>query len=345
MSEKKHKSGIILVSVLWVIVILSMAAIALSHLSSGAMAMLDVSAGKIRAYAAARAGVVYVNDLLDHSKTSAIDTLFQCGVDLKGQKPEKLFQGIKVGDKAHFDITFVASGYLLDGSSAEVFGLEDEERRLNLNALNNGNSYVFSLLLQQFEVTALAADKIAASVVLWKDAGLSGGTTAGLNGGGSSIIFGDKYLKHRPFDVSEELLSVEGMTPEIYDKIKDFITVFPKSGELKVNLATASRPLIRALTGRVKQQDVVSEQLFRQRDGKDGIPFTEDDGLVGGVVLPPDDLEASKVLNYNTGVVSRYFRIHVTGVDEASGARTLVEAVVDTAADGGGSSLVAWRRE
>jgi hypothetical protein len=135
------------------------------------------------------------------------------------------------------------------------------------------------------------------------------------------------------------------MTPGLFEKIKDFVTVFPKSGELRVNLVTASRPLIRAMTGRVKQRNLVAEQLFRQRDGEDGVPFTDDDGIVGGVVLSPDDLEASRVLNYNTGVASRYFRIHVTGVDELSGARTRLEAVVDTAAGSSESSLVAWRRE
>jgi hypothetical protein len=323
-----------------VILFLSLAALALSRLSSGAMQLLEVSRGQARAYAAARSGVFYMQDLFMHSRLSGRDTLFQSGIDLKGRMPETLFRGIRVGTGTHFDISFKAKGYSADDSDIPVFGCEDEERRLNINAIDAGNAVVLSALLQTQGVDPSTAGKIASGVAAWVSP-LPEATMAGNNAGGVDARMG----KHRPFDVPEEILAIDGMSSEIFGKIRDYITVFPGTGELKVNLAAASRPVLSALTGRWHRDDPVVDQLIRQRNGSDGIPFTPDDVLTGGVTFDAADLQEAGIFGYNTAGRSQYFRVYVTGVDEPSGAVSAVEAVLDASIDGKKPRVVSWRRK
>ena len=55
----KTRSGVILVTVLWVLAFLALFAFGLGRLSSGGNALLRSSVGRLRAQAAAQAGVVF----------------------------------------------------------------------------------------------------------------------------------------------------------------------------------------------------------------------------------------------------------------------------------------------
>jgi DNA uptake protein ComE-like DNA-binding protein len=84
----------------------------------------------------------------------------------------------------------------------------------------------------------------------------------------------DKILKSklRPFERKEDLLFVEGITSEVFDKVKDFITVY---GFGKININTAPREVLLAL-GLNEPAITAIEQFRRGRDGKE---LTDDDGI------------------------------------------------------------------
>jgi len=76
----------------------------------------------------------------------------------------------------------------------------------------------------------------------------------------------------RPFHVKEEILLVEGINEEAFDKCKDFITVYSDG---KVNINTASIEILRALG---LSEDAIST-INNFRIGRDNKELTEDDGV------------------------------------------------------------------
>lgn len=90
------------------------------------------------------------------------------------------------------------------------------------------------------------------------------------------------------FQIKEEILLVEGITEEIYNKLKDFITVY---GDGKVNLNTASVEVMKALGFR---EDLING-LLEFRAGPDGKEGTEDDGVFG--VVQDDIFKLNKYIS------------------------------------------------
>jgi Helix-hairpin-helix motif len=76
----------------------------------------------------------------------------------------------------------------------------------------------------------------------------------------------------RPFKLKEELLLIEDITPEIYDGIKDFITV---NSQGQVNINTAGPEVLTALGF---DNDLI-EVIKEFRAGEDQIEDTGDDGI------------------------------------------------------------------
>ena len=76
----------------------------------------------------------------------------------------------------------------------------------------------------------------------------------------------------RPFKLKEELLLIEDITPEIYDKIKDFVTV---NSQGQVNINTAAPEVLTALGF----DDDLIEVIKEFRAGEDRIEGTGDDGI------------------------------------------------------------------
>ena len=78
----------------------------------------------------------------------------------------------------------------------------------------------------------------------------------------------------RPFRVKEEILLVEDITPEIFDKLKDSITVY---GNGKININTAPSEVLLAL-GLDEELAGILMSFRKGYIGKDGQENTEDDG-------------------------------------------------------------------
>ena len=93
------------------------------------------------------------------------------------------------------------------------------------------------------------------------------------------------------FEIKEEILLVEGLSLEIYNNLKDFITVY---GDGKLNLNTASAQALKAIGFR---EDLIAG-LLEFRAGPDGEVGTEDDLVMGTV-------EGDLALGYYISELSR----------------------------------------
>ncbi len=167
-----------------------------------------------------------------------------------------------------------------------VYGLTDEDRKINLNTAAPGP------LQALFEVAAgvdrEAARRIVAAIRDWKD------EDEDLNDGGAeSKIYLDRHpsygAKNGVFNDLQELLWVEGMNPEIFSKVKPYLTL----DSSKVNVNTASQTVLTAMglnTG-------IASKIISFRKGKDGKEGTADDGVFKDLAEVSDVLSRYIYLN------------------------------------------------
>ncbi|HQP91087.1 MAG TPA: type II secretion system protein GspK [Candidatus Omnitrophota bacterium] len=111
-----------------------------------------------------------------------------------------------------------------------------------------------------------------------------------------------KRITQNNFRIKEELLWLEGMTPESYAGIKEDITVF---GAGSVNVNTASKSILYMATG----DEDLSDKIVRYRMGNDAEEGTEDDGVFSytaeiATLLEPYGLSPEQVALINTLITS-----------------------------------------
>ncbi|HAZ09844.1 MAG: hypothetical protein A2047_04090 [Omnitrophica bacterium GWA2_41_15] len=114
------------------------------------------------------------------------------------------------------------------------------------------------------------------------------------------------------FEFMEELFLIEGMTPEIYSKIKAYVTIY-RGNDVKVNINTVSEEMLDIILGNDAQ---IIDKILVYRKGPDAKEGTEDDGIFtednfslifAGFEVTPDD-----IVNYQSlfSVKSNFFRIY-----------------------------------
>ncbi|MBI5150012.1 MAG: general secretion pathway protein GspK [Candidatus Omnitrophica bacterium] len=350
LSPNRKSSGTILISVLWILVILTVLTVSLGRNTHIELALVKNAVAKARSKYLAWAGVVYAMGHIRRDTGDAAsarqDTLYRCGIRLEeGAAPEDLFKGRLLGDGS-FDIQYPAGlpargGSAFGGETGGVYyGLQDEERRINLNALALDNARIFSTLLVNLGFDEQTALTVAYSVLDWKDADHNlVDQTYGAEDDYYRSLAKPLRCKNRPFDSPEELLLVRGVTPEIYQALQDYVTVYPKQGILRINFDTASGTVMAALALAVAKmlpdtqpQDAQSlvDKILSYRRGEDGVEFTADDRLIELNQIPLNAVERNIFLamtQYRTST-SDYLRVRVKGTEKNRGAVTWLEAVV-----------------
>ena len=336
-----NNKGVVLVMVLWVLLILSLIAWGLGRRSSLEVSILETYRGKLRSYAAARAGLNTILDLLQRS-ASTKDTLYATGISIDPTKsPEDIFSHIDTGQHAYAIVQWPARNFdTVDNKPILEYGLSDEEGKINLNAIGVTNYQILSALLQLQGLSQSAGDKLTLAIINYM--GINAQTV-----NSSFMSLNDSVLKskNRPYENILELLEVDGMTREIFDKIKDDVTVYGNNQNgLWINTDTANNDVIQAVANAaarinpsINTADIVT-QADAIRDGADGQSFTADDGI--GSIAASTDPNWPASLQEG---VSNYYRARVVGVDEASGTRTVLEAVIHHT-QGTSGEIVSWQR-
>ncbi|MFA5084875.1 MAG: hypothetical protein WC482_00745 [Candidatus Omnitrophota bacterium] len=197
----------------------------------------------------------------------------------------------------------------------------DEERKIDINKIPEK---IPRIVLET--ILGTGNEDVAASIINWR-------SKARIPNG----AWDDDYeslthpykCKHADFSVIEELMLVKGMTPELFESVKDYLTVYGQDG--KININTATRKVMLACGLGVNMVN----GIMNVRNGQDGIAGTKDDGLVNDIT--PEavakwniafDENEKNALNYFT-TKSNYFRIESRGAVEGSKIGVKIACVVD----------------
>ncbi|MBF0510792.1 MAG: general secretion pathway protein GspK [Candidatus Omnitrophica bacterium] len=326
--------------ILWVLCVLALIAWGLGRRSSQDINLLTHYRGKLRSYAAARAGINKALDLLRQSKSQK-DTLYTSGINIEmTQNPKTLFSHIDIGKNAYTSIEWKARHFNTTEQDPIEYGLRDESGRININALGIANYPILSALLELKGVTKAQADHLAQAIINY---------TGGTNQTGSRSSFLDLNesrlkQKNKPYENILELLQVEGMTQEIFNKIKDDVTVFgnPLNG-VWINVFTANNDVIAAVAQAAVRlnpsisPETIKTKAYALRDGADGRSFTLDDGAVSINTINSPDWPPV----FQEGQ-SNYYNARVVGVDQDSQVRTVLEAVIHYT-PGSKSEILSWK--
>ncbi len=321
-----NNRGAVLIVALWVLIILALIAWGLGRRAALEVSLVDTYRGKLRSLAAARSGLNQVLDLLQKAP-AAKDCLYSDGILISAtQSPETLFSHVDTGPRNYAIIAWPAAHFNGVDDGQMQYGIRDEGGRININAIGISNYQVLSALLQVYGLSLAEGDRLALAIVNYT------GLNAQASNNQSFKNLDDALLKtkNRPYENLLELLEVNGMTKEIFAKIKDDVTVYGDiQNGLRVNVDTADNDVIQAVVhaaARVNPSvnaDEVISQAYALRDGADSRSFTLDDGA--GSLASVADPNWPAALQEG---VSNYYRARVIGIDAVSGARSIIEAVI-----------------
>lgn len=348
---RQRTRGSVLIVVVGMLAILLLMTISVGRRANQELVLVKYSLQKMQSRYLAWAGFHYSlsyirADGLDE-KTGRFDNQFACGVKLiEEQTPEDIFKEVKLGGGS-FGVTA--------GQDPVRYGMGDEDGKLNLNAVGVPNYGILKELLMIAGLDLNSANMVAASAVDWRDEDSE--PALGKEQQQEEGPFGPEKepfrAKNRPFDQVVELMFINRMTPEVYEKIKNGLTVFPRRADnLKINLATAPREVLLAMarffsgpvTGTSRgDADGLVTKLFAFRAGEDRIEGTEDDqDLVETkmALTMPEQVIFRLMMQYETKT-SRFISFRVSGFEGANRRQSHIDAVVDRET----LTVVSWRND
>ncbi len=306
-----NKRASVLMISLWVLALLVLFAVGLGRSTSLNLKMAGFQRDSLRARLAAGSGINQTISLLQSSefKTKDFDTLAECGVVLNGKISQELFSGQTVSDRDSFKVGYYAS----DGF---VYGITDEERRININPAGVTDDFDKQKLIGLFESKNLPLpEKLAQAILDWVNPVDASGA-----------------VKRQNFKIPEQLLLVfekyyrdtANMEPDeafnqahaSYDLIKDWITVY---GDGRININTASDDVIKiscramakvkSITDPVVAEGVAGELIGLKENG--GVDEDKEIDITAVADSPGRNLFTD--LKPGLKVKSDYFRIKSSG--------------------------------
>jgi type II secretory pathway component PulK len=303
----RKKAQVLIIS-LWILVILAMLTVGIGHRVSVALRLSRYQKERLKSAYLAKAGInIAINELQkDDPNTDSLKDNWV--VDL--EKFKKILLGENINE------------------FAAVNSIVDEESKININTAP------LELLTELLNSTgAVNPDELANNICAWR--------------GDTGVLIPDYQPlgynnKGKQFSNAEELMLVKGFTEDIYNSLKEFITVFAQEGESKININTATKEvleiLMNAYVKRLQERNIpmnnpqgLLEAVIDFRN-KDGI-FTDvniESGLEGltgeqkNILNDPVDGLKNKIT-----VKSNYFRIVSEGNISTSKLKHKIECVFD----------------
>ncbi len=136
----------------------------------------------------------------------------------------------------------------------EVY-LSSENIKINVNGLNDNNREFFVNFLKKRDVDVVDADMITDSILDWIDPNDLKHINGAEDGYYGSLP--DPYKsKDAPFSSIEELALIQGVTPDIFENIKDYVTVYGDK-QISVNVNLAPKEILSSIPG--LSEDIVDE--------------------------------------------------------------------------------------
>ncbi len=210
------------------------------------------------------------------------------------------------------------------GDGTVALRIQDEGRRLNLNGLSGNRADRRQIFTRLFEV--LGADKrVLSAIIDWIDDDLE--PQADPPGAEQPYYLGltpPVFVRNAPMLTMRELLQVRGMTPTLFGRLEELVTVLPKDAPFKVNVNTAPAEVLYALSDNLMANTGVVERLLAARRAAPLKDVNEVKDVTGFTQALP---------NYNDvlDTKSAYFRIDAVGEvnDVTRGIVTIVGRGID----------------
>jgi len=273
--------------VLWAIAILSMVALGFSKDTKMAVSLKSISTERVKDSYAARGASLYALAKIsiegNVTNTNAEDNKAVQGADgavAPGALPEggaaPLGERIDIRNNDSNDSEQSVSqnnkkwtpgknpySVTIGDRDCDVY-LSSENGKINVNALNNNNREFLVNLLENRDVDTSEADTIADSILDWLDTDDLTHVNGAEDGYYGSLP--DPYkAKDAPFYSLEEMTLVQGITPEIFDKIRDYVTVYGNK-EISVNVNIAPNEILSSIPG--LSEDIADElSLYIEENG------------------------------------------------------------------------------
>lgn len=315
------KQGSILILALWVIFMLAMLAVAVGAHIEGRLALARRIEQRTVGYGAARVGIERsLARLLQ--ETNGWDGPGEVWSD----NPTD-FSNVVSGAGA---FSLVYSVERSDGASNVFYGVRDEQSRIDVN---RGRIEVLIALLEVAGgLSSESAARVGEAINLARTRVADHSPALGAKTG-----WVDPHMEPGPLKSIYELRWIKGVSPEIFDKIKDFVTV---SGGNRVNLNTAGPVVLQCLGGRGGGGDRKAAQSlarkilqFRERGGifKSYLGVGLAETIGEDVKLTDDERRLLYGMTPYVTVVSDHFRGHAEGwlAGGAAGQRRYVDFVWD----------------
>jgi general secretion pathway protein K len=209
------------------------------------------------------------------------------------------------------------------GDGTVALRVQDEGRRLNLNGLSGNRADRRQIFTRLFEL--LSVDKrVLSAIIDWIDDDLD--PQSDPPGAEQPYYLGltpPVFVRNAPMLTMRELLQVRGMTPTLFARLEEFVTVLPKD-TFKVNVNTAPAEVLYALSDGLMADPGVVDRLLAARRAAPMKDVNEVKDVTGFTQALP---------NYNDllDIKSAYFRIDAVGEvnDVTRGIMTIVGRGVD----------------
>lgn len=249
--------GSILIVALWILAILVLLSLGLGYAMSLDERLLSYQRDRLRALWLAKAGYRRAVAELERPPSAPASG----GPPQEGAPPDPWFAevvspGIPLGEGRY---TVSARMRGADGEERPVYGVLDEDRKINLNTAPRD-------VLKRLP---LVTDEMADSILDWLD---QNPTSYPL--GAEDFYYRSLDLPYRaknaPFELLEEVLLVKGVTEDAFRAIRPFITIYTDG---RVNVNTAPREVLIALG---MSEGLVGKILrFRARSEIPGLTTTD----------------------------------------------------------------------
>jgi DNA uptake protein ComE-like DNA-binding protein len=225
-----------------------------------------------------------------------------------------------------------------------AYGMVDEESKININKADM--PLLVSLMKVVLGSDDVEAQGLAASLIDWRDADNDLSLPTG--SAETSFYRNGKYpyeAKNAPFQILDEIRLVNGFNANVFEKLKNYITIY---GSGRVNINTAGKAVLYA----IGFSQMAVDKILAARAGKDGIAGTEDDFVFTGISdvgpevtknggFSPEDLAAfNNVIDNRTTVISTAFMINSIGKAPGDKDNAQVSCVIDLK-----GRILAYRRQ
>ena len=259
-SPSRHR-GFVLIFALWVLGFLTVLAVGVAAGIRQKIVLLEKLDQRSHVQHLLEASVKYAAGYIGSQRSLAGES-FKSSLKMNLHNNPQIFGQFDLGDSS-------ASISYQGSDQSEVYGVIDEERKININTVNVA---VLSRLIEKaINVKSDQARRLAESILDWRQFGESQAKGFFSDGYYSNLEY-PYAKKDADYESLDELLLVKDITKEIYDQLIKFVTIY---GNGRVNINTASREVLYALGF----DDVLIDKIFEVRSGRDAQEATLDDHI------------------------------------------------------------------